>query len=147
MAEAFKLLGVEGLSGEGHLSGTLPVQIQDGTPSIQGGALSATGPGLIQVRSEYAKNALAGAGESADLMLRALEDFHYDELKITIDQPAADLARLGISMLGKNPAVLEGYPFRFNINVETDPRKLLDALSEAYRISDRAIRNLWMLGR
>ncbi len=147
LAEVFTLLGVEGLSGDGRLSGTLPLTVTGTTPKIADGRLIAQGPGILRVKSDQAEQALAEAGESADLLLRALEEFHYEELSLTIDQPAEDLAVIGLSMLGNNPDVMEGHPFRFNVNLETDPRRLLTTLREAFLISNRAIGRLWMFGR
>ena len=141
------MLGVEGLSGHGRLSGAIPLTVNDGTPRIADGSLIAQAPGVLRVKSDYAEQALAAAGEQAELLLRALEEFHYEELSLTIDQPSEDLAVIGLSMLGNNPDVLEGYPFRFNVNLETDPRKLLKTLQEAFRISNRAIGQMWMFGR
>ena len=147
LSEIFALLGVEGLSGTGRLDGTLPVRIADGRPSFTTGRLAARAPGRLKVRSERVRQALGAAGESADLLLRALEDFHYQELSLSVDQPSDEAAILGLSMLGHNPAVLESYPFRININLETNPEKLLGTLQEAYSISGRAMRQLWMFGR
>ena len=86
-------------------------------------------------------------GQAAELLLRALEEFHYEELSLTIDQPSQDLAVIGLTMLGSNPNVRDGYPFRFNVNLETDPRKLIKTLQEAFLISNRAIGQMWMFGR
>lgn len=147
LSEIFALLGVEGLSGTGRLDGPLPVQIVAGRPKFTGGRLAADAPGRLEVRSERVRQALGAAGESAGLLLRALEDFRYQELSLTIDQPSKETAILGLSMLGHNPAVLDGYPFRININLETNPEKLLGALQEAYSVSGRAMRQLWMFGR
>ncbi|MFQ5774420.1 MAG: YdbH domain-containing protein [Kiloniellaceae bacterium] len=147
LAEVFRLLNVKGLSGEGRLSGAIPIAAAGGNVRIENGRLAATGPGLVRFRSAYAKQILAGAGESADLMLRALENFHYDELTLTIDKPPEAGARLRLVMLGSNPDVLDGHPFRFNINLEGDPGQLIAALREAYRLSDSMIRRLWMPGR
>jgi hypothetical protein len=147
LSEVFALLGVEGLSGTGRLDGPLPVQILAGRPKFVGGRLVADAAGHLQIRSERVRQALGAAGESADLLLRALEDFRYQELSLTIDQPSNEAAILGLSILGHNPAVLEGYPFRININLETNPEKLLGTLQEAYSISGRAMRQMWMFGR
>lgn len=146
LAEVFSLLGVEGLSGDGRLSGVIPLAVTDGIARIEGGHLSARGPGILRIKSDYAKQALASAGESAELLLSALEDFHYEELDLTIDQPSEGLATLGLSLLGMNPAVLDGHPFRFNVNLETDPRRLLKTLQEVFRISKRAMGQMWMFG-
>jgi len=146
LAEAFNLLNVDGLSGDGRLSGTIPVVADATGIEIRGGRLDAAGPGRLRFESEAATRVLSGAGDSADLMLRALRDFRYDELSLTLDAERAGTARLGLMLLGNNPRVLDGYPFRFNINLETNPIRLMGALREAYRLSNRALRRLWILG-
>ena len=46
-------------------------------------------------------------------------------------------------LLGHNPDVLDGYPFRFNINLEGDTDRLVAALSQAYSLSNRMLRRFW----
>ena len=94
----------------------------------------------MRFESARAREVLAAAGESAELMLRALEDFRYDELSLAIDKPATASARLTLVLLGHNPAVLDGYPFRFNINLEGDTDRLVAALNQAYSLSNRLLR-------
>ncbi|MCH8155556.1 MAG: YdbH domain-containing protein, partial [Proteobacteria bacterium] len=84
---------------------------------------------------------------SADLMLRVLQDFHYDELSLTIDKSAETGTRLALVLLGKNPDVLDGYPFRLNINLEGDMGPLVEALSQAYSLSNRMLRRVWRPGQ
>ena len=143
LAELFRILDIEGLSGTGRLSGKIPIVLAGETVIVVAGRLEADAPGRLRFRSEDAAQALAGAGESADLMLRALQDFQYDELSLTIDKPAQADARLTLVLLGKNPDVLEGYPFRFNISLEGDTGPLVEALSQAYSLSNRMLRRLW----
>src|SRR3546814_5201473 len=61
---------------------------------------------VLHIRSDAASDLLAGQGEQVDLALRALEDFHYSELSIAVDKPIEGPARLAVSTLGHNPAVL-----------------------------------------
>ncbi len=117
--------------------------IEGETVTIANGRLAAEAPGTLRFLSEGAGQALAAAGESADLMLRALEDFRYDELSLAIDKPAAAAARLTLVLLGHNPNVLDGYPFRFNINLEGDTDRLVAALSQAYNLSNRVLPQFW----
>jgi hypothetical protein len=147
LAELFHILDVEGLSGTGRLSGKIPIALVGETVIVEAGRLEADAPSRLRFRSEQAAQALAGAGESADLMLRVLQDFHYDELSLAIDKPAEADVRLGLVLLGKNPNVLEGYPFRFNINLEGDTGHLVEALSQAYILSNRLLRRAWRLGQ
>jgi hypothetical protein len=146
LAELFRILDIEGLSGSGRLSGKIPIALAGKTVIVEAGRLEADAPGRLRFRSKDAAQALVGAGESADLMLRALQDFHYDELSLAIDKPARADARLTLVLLGKNPDVLEGDPFRFNINLEGDTGQFVEALSQAYSLSNRMLRRFWRPG-
>ena len=143
LAELFRILDIAGLSGSGQLSGRIPIALEGETVTIADGRLAADAPGILRFESAQAGQALAGAGEAAELMLRALQDFRYDELSLTIDKPAAADARLTLVLLGHNPAVLDGYPFRFNINLEGNTNRLVAALSQAYSLSNRMLRQFW----
>jgi hypothetical protein len=146
LAKLFRILDIEGLSGSGQLSGRIPVTLEGDTVTIANGRLAADAPGTLRFESAQARQALAGAGESAELMLRALQDFRYDELSLTIAKPAAADARLTLVLLGHNPEVLDGYPFRFNINLEGDTNRLAAALSQTYSLSNRMLRKFWRPG-
>jgi hypothetical protein len=143
LTELFRILDIEGLSGSGQLSGRIPIRIEGESVIIADGRLATAAPGTLRFQSSQARQALAGAGESADLMLRALQDFRYDELSLAIDKPAAANARLTLVLLGHNPKVLDGYPFRFNINLEGNTDRLAAALSQAYGLSNRMLRKFW----
>ena len=147
LAELLRILDIEGLSGSGRLSGRIPIAIEGETVTIANGRLAAEAPGTLRFESERARQVLAAAGESAELMLRALEDFRYDELSLTIDKPATAGARLTLVLLGHNPDVLDGYPFRFNINLEGDTDRLVAALNQAYSLSNRMLRQFWRPGQ
>ena len=124
------LLALEGLSGTGTISGDVPVSVLDtGAVIIRNSELRALGPGVIQLKSDTVANALKSGGESVDLMLRALEDFHYKSLVLSADKAEDGEATILLSLSGQNPAVLEGQPFDFNIRLGTN----LDTISEAVR--------------
>jgi len=134
------LVNVEGVSGTGRLSGTIPVTITDGNVIVEDGRLAAQGPGVLRVRSEAATSALGGAGEQVALMLQALEDFRYESLTATLDIEADGAATAVIHMQGSNPAVLDGYPFAFNIELGGNAADLLVALRQGAQISTDLIR-------
>jgi hypothetical protein len=128
LSQLTALLGVEGLSATGTLAGSLPVAIRGGTVVIDQGSLDEMSEGVIQYSSPTARQALAGGGESVTLMLDALENFQYQDFGVTLDKPSDEELTIGFSLEGRNPDVLDGYPFRFNINLTTDPTSLLQAL-------------------
>ncbi|MGE3933182.1 MAG: YdbH domain-containing protein [Rhodospirillaceae bacterium] len=145
IAPLFALLDVDGVDGSGFASGSIPVTFSDSSVSIRGGRLTAEPDGVIRIKSEAVNRALSGGGEPVRLMLQALEDFRYERLSLDIDKAADGEARLLLSTLGHNPAVLEGHPFALNITLSTNADRLLAAILEAYSVSDRALESL--LGR
>ena len=147
LAELFAALNIDGLQGSGRISGALPFTIEDEAVTIRDAQLDAQEPGVIRYRSEQAEQVLAGGGDSTELMLRALENFHYDQLSLGIAKTADDKLRVKATLMGKNPDLMEGYPFRFNINLETDAGKLLAALSQFYSLSDRVLRRAGIFAR
>jgi len=140
LALLLSLLKAEGLSATGRITGTIPIVVIDRAVTIQNGQLAAEGPGVLSVQSEAAAAALGGAGEQVALMLSALEDFHYDALSATLDMGGDGNAAIMIRMQGNNPAVLEGYPFAFNIGLSGNLPKLLVALRQGAGLSTDLVR-------
>ncbi len=140
LATLFDQTGVEGLTGTGTLSGAVLIKFVDGRLAIEEGTLTAGGPGTIRFTSEAAKRALASGGEQVALLLQALENFQYDALTIGLDKPADGNATAKLSIRGKNPDVLDGYPFALNIDLSGDFDTLLGTVLEAYHLSDQALR-------
>ncbi len=135
IAPLLQLLDVAGIGGTGVLSGAIPLGFAGGKVTIDNGRLESKGKGVIQVRSEQAAKALAGGGEPAQLVVRALEDFHYDTLTIALDKSASGDAHGVIHLEGANPAVMNAQPFVFNIDVTSNVDKLIDALMQGYRLA------------
>lgn len=136
-----QMIGLEDLRGTGTLSGQIPIRLPDGQVAvIDHGRLAAEGKGVIQMRSEQAAQALASGGQAAELVVRALEDFHYDELSIDIDKAAGGDAQVFLRLRGNNPAVLEGHPFVFNISVTSNVDELIEVLLRGYRLTTDMLR-------
>lgn len=145
LAAFFRLIEVEGLNGSGTLKGKVPIIFSGGDVIVDNGRFEAQGPGHLSIRFEALRSALAGGGETVELAAQALEDFQYDNLSLTLDKAADNNATLRLSTLGHNPAVLEGQPFQFNINLESNLTSVLEALRQGYSLSDDALRRAWEL--
>ena len=143
LAQLVQELEVEGVTAEGTLEGQVPVALGPEGLSIDQGRLDAVETGSIKVQLGQTSDALASQGEQVALMVRALKDFQYDELSLTLRRPADGSPELGITMQGNNPDVLDGYPFRFNITLTGDLEPILTALQEGRRLTsellDRAL--------
>lgn len=139
------LIGIDGVNGSGTLAGSLPVVFAGGDIIVEDGRFEALGPGRLSIRIAALRSALAGGGAAVEAAVRALEDFHYDELSLSLAKTAANDATVKLSILGQNPEVMEGQPFRFNINLESNLTSVLEALRQGYSLSDDALRRAWRL--
>lgn len=126
LAEVFKLIDIDGLAGTGKLGGTIPLRWADGRLAVAGGALATTGPGRLSLARDRLPPALAQAGEEVALAVTALADFHYDSLSLALDKDAGGHGSVRIAIRGSNPQVMDGQPFVFNINVESDFDRLTE---------------------
>lgn len=120
ITEVFTLVGVPGLAGTGRIDGSIPVTVSGGRVQVRDGRLAASGPGVLRLRSDTLPKQVTDAGESVALVLRALEDFHYDTLEIELDGSPSGDGAITLRIKGRNPAVLEGHPFNLNIRFESN---------------------------
>lgn len=135
LAEVLKAADFEDIDVTGRLSGDMPVSFGDGRVTLRSSKLAATEPGVLRVRSDEVASLLTGYGDEVNSMLRALEDFYYDDLSLTLAKTADDDLTLLLSILGQNPSVLEGQPFRINLNLESNIGQILNTLGEGLEIS------------
>lgn len=153
LAQLLVEVPIDDLSLTGQLSGRIPVIQEGATIRIDQGRLAALGPGVIRYGSRadstrvLAADRLPGGSSQTtpppaqggmDLMLRALEDFHYSELAAQLDgQTGKDLS-LRLSVLGSNPALYAGYPIRLNVNVTGALDEILKSGLDTSRIGREA---------
>lgn len=146
LAEVFKLIDVEGLAGTGKLGGTIPLRWAEGRLAVAGGQLATAGPGRLSLARDRLPAALNQAGEEVALALTALADFHYDSLSLTLDKSAGGQGSIRVTIRGSNPQVMDGQPFVFNINVESDFDRLtelaLHSMTATQELLRRAERSL-----
>jgi hypothetical protein len=145
LAKLFEQIDVEGLSGTGHLGGTLPLSVGRDGVTVSKARLKAQAPGVLRFSSATAAAALESGGESVALMLQALEDFHYDRFTVRASKQAAGETSLRIRLQGQNPEVLDGHPFKFNINLSGNLGPVLAALTQGRALSNKLLGGAWKL--
>ena len=136
----FDLIQVKGLTGSGHLDGDIPIILEDNQVTIKNGHLAAKAPGILRFKSEKASQLLASAGEEINLLIEALQDFHYTELTLNLDKSVTHDLVAKLSLLGSNPEVKKGRSFRLNIKLETDIDKILETINQGYNLSHEILR-------
>lgn len=145
LGDLFGLIQVEGLTGNGRLAGSIPIILDGKLVAIQHGNLAAKTPGILRFKSEKASQLLSGAGKEMNLLLQALQEFHYSELTLKLDKSAKNDLVATFSLLGSNPNVRNGQLFRLNINLESNIGKILDSIGQGYRLSNETLRNVFSL--
>ena len=152
LEELFQALEIEGLSGSGKLSGSLPVAMTGETVVIRDGRLTSDAPGILRYRSAQVTASLPPDADAlelfnnpVDLTLRAMENFHYDSLTIEIAKDAAGDSSLKLRLAGKNPELLDGYPFNLNINLAGNVEPVLAALRQGLSLSEELLGQSWKL--
>ena len=129
------LLADVGVEATGQVSGLLPIRITSGDAIIQGGSVGAEGGGVLKIDNPSVNQALASDEETVQMMTDVLKDFHYDSLNAEVDLPPGQDGKILLSLGGRNPAVLNGHPFRLNIALESDFRKLFSILRDVLDLS------------
>ncbi len=140
LAQVFDLLGMEGLRGTGRLDGHIPLTMAGGRVLVRDGRLAASGPGVLQIRSDVLPKQVTDAGESMTLVLRALEDFHYDSLVIDLAGSPTGEGAITLRLGGHNPAVLDGRAFNLNIRLESNFDRLVDLALRAITAAQELLR-------
>jgi hypothetical protein len=136
LEQLFILYPTEGLAGNGTLDGTLPLQIGNQGVTIEHGHLSAREPGgQLQFHSERIR-ALGRSNPSMQLVTQSLEDFHFTTLSSQVDYSQQGQLTLAMRLEGQNPAIEQGRPIHFNINLEEDIPTLLASLQLTDKVSD-----------
>ena len=138
------LVGVDGLSGSGALSGNIPVHLDNSGMTIAKGRLASAGPGILR----YAGAGLpaditsrdSNATDAVSLLREAIADFHYTSLILSLDRTADGQGTLLANIRGNNPAVLDGRPFALNIRFEANVDKLASILLDGYAAGGEMLR-------
>lgn len=142
LAALLSAVGLENISGTGRLSGIIPVSTAGAAVGITGGRLATSEPGVLRIRSEAAKRALAQGGMEVTLMLSALEDFRYETLTLEIEKKTAGEGCVILRTRGQNPAVRDGQPFVINLTLSGNVDGLAAVLAQALELPGGIVRTM-----
>jgi hypothetical protein len=118
LRQLLSLAAIEGLSASGTLRGSLPIHVSPDSVAIEGGHLETTGPGSLRYDPDEPPAFLAGdPGSSTDMLMKALTDFRYDGIDLSVDGKAGGEMTLSFAIRGSNPSFYDGYPVALNLNV------------------------------
>lgn len=136
LAQLFTLYPAEGLAGTGTLDGQLPLRVGAGGIHVERGQLAARAPGgHLQFHSERIR-ALGRSNPAMQLVTQSLEDFRFTTLNSRVDYDPQGKLRLAMRLEGQNPAIEQGRPIHFNIDLEEDLPSLLASLQLTDKVSE-----------
>jgi hypothetical protein len=142
LAALFALVPLEGLSGEGALSGEIPVVVRGDAVEIEDAFLASSGAGgWIRYRPGAGAAGLA-ASPGMEIALRALQNFEYETLEVRVDGDALGPVTVTAALRGSNPELEEGRPVEFNLSVEGELGDLVGAGLASYQIPEEIERRL-----
>lgn len=137
---------VEGLSGEGLLTGSLPLVFEDGRASIVNGVLKSEGPGIVRYTGAVSDQA-AQAGENADVAFDFLRNLRYSSLEVTVDGALDGALKFGMRFEGVGDVSirngqLKDVPVIYRVNLAIENVDLLRKASLANAIKAQIEREL-----
>ncbi|WP_162912904.1 intermembrane phospholipid transport protein YdbH family protein [Rhodospirillaceae bacterium SYSU D60014] len=135
LSELLALADIDGLSATGRLDGRIPVHIEEDV-IIENGTLAADAPGRLSYDPVSPPAALQAQGETISLLLSALTNFEYHDLRLTVDREAGGEMLVSVHVAGKNPAFYDGYPVELNFNISGKLDQVLQRSLVGYRIPD-----------
>ena len=113
--ELIAMSGAKDISADGHISGSIPIEHHGSDYDIHGGSLTADDHGLIRYDPSAPPAALASS-PGGSLALKALSNFNYDKLTISLDGSILGDTEIMVAVTGRNPDVYGGYPIALNLD-------------------------------
>jgi hypothetical protein len=147
LREVLRILGIDGLDGQGRVSGTFPIALRNNSARIAGGRLTADGGGALNYRGGTLERQLSGTPDEKAAILRTLADFQYDSLSLELNKATTGVGTVLMRLNGRNPAVYEGNTLAFDVRIASDLRKLerlalggIHTMADVSRQADRPSR-------
>ncbi len=136
-----KVLSVEqqkGVEGTGLLNGTLPITLTAAGVSVKDGTIEAQPPGGVirYTATPEAGKLLAESDQSLKLVAQALNNFHYNVLRVGVQYREDGLLQLAARLEGKNPDMKKTPPIHFNLTVQENIPALLKSLRTVQDIGE-----------
>ncbi|MCL1145815.1 YdbH domain-containing protein [Shewanella marinintestina] len=127
LAELLALQPLTGVYADGIFDGVLPVRLEAGKASVNGGKLAARAPGgLIAIGNNPAVEQMRQSQPYLEFAFATLEHLDYTELSSTFDMTAAGDATLKVNVKGRSQGVER--PIHFNYSQEENMIQLLRSL-------------------
>ena len=135
LADVLALEQQEGLTGEGTLQGSIPLEKTAAGFQVTDGQVYNTGAGWIKFRPTPELKDVAKRTPGLDTAFKALENLQYSQLNIGVDYQPDGSTRLNTRLKGLNPDWNAGQRIEFGINIEENLLQLIKALQYTNKLT------------
>ncbi len=125
--EIARSIDIEDLEAEGRLEGSVPIRINDTGPVIDNARIWTVTPGVLRFRSEAAVRSLKQSGDMAELLAKALANFQYSDIDVSLDGPLSGDITATAKIKGSNPDLYDGKKIELNVNLHGALRDLMQS--------------------
>ncbi|CAI3794427.1 YdbH domain-containing protein [Rheinheimera sp. MM224] len=136
LAELLKQHPSADMTGQGTISGTLPLSIEQGKLTVAQGSVAALEPGgQIAYQSEKAQ-AMAASNQGMKIVMQALQNFHFSVLSAGVSYSKEGQLLLALKLEGNNPDFEKGRAVNFSINLEENLPAMITSLQLSGQVSE-----------
>ncbi|KOO57348.1 hypothetical protein WH43_14825 [Rheinheimera sp. KL1] len=136
LAELLKQHPSADMTGQGTLSGTLPLSIEQGKLTVAQGSVAALEPGgKIAYQSQKAQ-AMAASNQGMKIVMQALQNFHFSVLSAGVSYSKEGQLLLALKLEGNNPDFEKGRAVNFSINLEENLPAMITSLQLSGQVSE-----------
>lgn len=136
LAELLKQHPSADMTGQGTISGTLPLSIEQGKLTVAQGSVAALEPGgKIAYQSDKAQ-AMAASNQGMKIVMQALQNFHFSVLSAGVSYSKDGQLLLALKLEGNNPDFEKGRAVNFSINLEENLPAMITSLQLSGQVSE-----------
>lgn len=126
-----------GVSATGSLSGNIPITINKGVPYVKNALLITRNGGIIKYAPQSDAPLQKGNAPQTDILLNALENFHYSDLSMTMNHETQDRLAIDLHVKGANPELYDGKQIELNVHLTGDIMGLVQSGLDVYTLPER----------
>ncbi len=134
VANIFALTGIQGLTGDGQLSGSIPLVSTPQGLRIDAGLLDAGTRGTLTYDPALLPGFLQGDDMRTKMLRQVLKNFQYEEFSLKLDGMIGDQQTITLKSRGRNPDFMEGHPIELNVNLKGPLANVLRSTLTPYNL-------------
>lgn len=132
LSQLIEISGIEGLRGQGRLSGEIPLVLSPEGLRLAGGRLDTRGDGQLRYTPEELPAFLKGDELRRRMLREALENYRYETLALAVSGEIGDEQKIRLTARGRNPSFLDGHPVELDVSMQGPLVSVLRSMIRPY---------------